>query len=522
MSLRSSIRVFISVSLLFAAGCGQVNETPDDTLVIGQVAEPRTLDPHVATSTNDFRILANIYEGLVRFADGSLEIEPALAKNWSVSDEATVYTFELREGVVFHDGSPFDAEAVRFNFERMLDPEHPFRHTGPFPLAFFFEAVDRIETPDAHTVIFHLSEPFSPFLANLAYPTGYLVSPESVRSHDNAFGRNPSGTGPFRFVDWVSRRRVLLERNPEYYGEAAAIEQLLFRPLSDENARLTEMLAGSVDLIMEVPPDIVQFFRSESEFQVIERDGPHLWFCILNTREGPFSDPRIRSAANLAVNRESITRDLLQGTASAAYSFFPDAFGIYEDEAFPESWRQRDLDEARDLIAEAGQTGATIRFLVAESGSGMLEPRSMAEAIQADLSRVGLNVRIETFEWNTYLSIVNGGLEGHGDMAQMAWMTNDPDTLPYLTLRRAAWPEEGGFNSGYFANDELDELLEAARRTADPSERNRLYREADRILHETRPWIPVASWRQNAVLSGAVEGLELQPSFLLKLERARK
>ncbi|MCC5833349.1 MAG: ABC transporter substrate-binding protein [Opitutales bacterium] len=518
----SFTRFWIVVCVLLTAACGRVNETPEDTLVIGQVAEPRTLDPHVATSTNDFRILANIYEGLVRFADGSLEIEPALAHSWTVSEEATVYSFELREDVFFHDGSAFDAEAVRFNFERMLDPEHPFRHTGPFPLAFFFEAVEKIETPDPYTVVFHLSEPFSPFLANLAYPTGYLVSPESVRNKDNAFGRNPVGTGPFRFVDWVSRRRVLLERNPDYYAEPAAIKQLLFRPLADENARLTEMLAGSVDLIMEVPPDIVEFFRSAAEFKVIERAGPHLWFCILNTREGPFADPRMRRAVNLAVDRKSITRDLLQGTASAAYSFFPDAFGIYGEGKHPEFWRQRDLDKARALIDDAGYAGATIRFLVTDSGSGMLEPRAMAEAIQADLARVGLNLRIETFEWNTYLSIVNGGLQGHGDMAQMAWMTNDPDTLPYLTLRRAAWPEDGGFNSGYFANEALDELLEEARRTAAPEQRNRLYREADRILHETAPWIPVASWRQNAVLSRSVEGLELQPSFLLKLERARK
>lgn len=521
--LRRYINAWLFFTLAFCiAACGPVNETPQNTLVIGQVAEPRTLDPHVTTSTNDFRILANIYEGLVRFADGSLEIEPGLAKSWQVSERATVYTFHLREGVYFHDGAPFNAEAVRFNFERMLDPDHAFRHTGPFPLAFFFEAVDYIETPDSHTVIFHLSEPFSPFLANLAYPTGYLVSPKAVVEHHSAFGRNPAGTGPFRFVDWVSRRRVLLERNPDYHGEEAGIQQLLFRPLADENARLTEMLAGSVDLILEVPPDIVEFFRKAADFEVLERAGPHLWFCILNTREGPFADKKMRQAVNLAVDRESITHNLLQGTASPAYSSFPEAFNIYEEQPNPQEDNRFDPTRARELVAEAGHSGHRIRFLVPESGSGMLEPRAMAEAIQADLAKIGLEVSIETFEWNTYLSLVNAGLEGNGDMAQMAWMTNDPDTLPYLTLRKEAWPENGGFNSGYFADESLDQLLERARRTADPEERNELYRMADQILIEAAPWIPVASWRQNAVVTKSVTGLELHPSFLLKLERARK
>lgn len=503
------------------AGCSDVVRTPDDTLVIGQVSEPRTLDPHVATSTNDFRILANIYEGLVQFADGSLEIVPALAESWDISEDATVYTFSLRQGVTFHDGSPLNAKAVRFNFERMGDPEHPFRHTGPFPLAFFFDAIEQIETPDPHTIRFILNEPFSPFLANLAYPTGYIISPEHLKKHHATFARNPSGTGPFRFVDWISRRRVLLEANASYYGQAPAMQRLLFRPINDENARLTEMLSGGVDIIMEVPPDIIHFFRQQEAYNVLERAGPHLWFCILNIREGVFKDPQMRLAVNMAVNRHAITSDLLQNTATPAHGAFPVAFAIYDQ---PEDYPRYPFDpeKAAKIVTEAGLEGAELTFLVTESGSGMLEPRAMAEAIQADLARIGLQVRIETYEWNTFLSKVNQGLEGEADMAQMAWMTNDPDTLPFLSLRKAAWPESGGFNSGYFANDRLDELLETARSTANDEQRRQLYREANQIIYEQAPWLVVASWRQNTVVRREIKDLELQPSFLLKLERAHK
>ncbi|MGJ3242480.1 MAG: ABC transporter substrate-binding protein [Opitutales bacterium] len=506
---------------MLATACGPGKPAiPADTLVIGQVAEPKSLDPHVATSTNDFRICVNIYEGLVRFADGSLDIVPALASDWSISDDGRTYTFHLRRGVVFHDGTPFDAEAVAWNFRRMLDEDHPAHGTGPFPLAFFFSAIDRIETPDTHTVILRLEEPFAPLLANLAYPTGLIVSPTAVNRQGSAFGRNPVGTGPFRFAEWESRRLVRLERHDAYWGDPAASKTLIFRPLTDENARLTELLAGGVDITLEAPPDIVGYFRERPGYRVVEQAGPHLWFLILNLQEGLFTDRRVRRAVSHAINRKTLTDDLLQGTATVARGPVPAAFdwayaGDLEGYGY-------DPDKARQLLEAAGAVGEEVTFFVTEGGSGMLEPLPMATAIQADLAAIGLDVSIEVYEWNTYLAKVNAGLGDEADMAQMAWMTNDPDTLPYLALRTGAWPDKGGFNSGYYSNPEVDRLLEQARRTPDQTERARLYREVQRIVVEDAPWVFIASWRQNAVASESVRDFTLQPSFLLHLEDVYK
>ncbi|AVO36298.1 ABC transporter substrate-binding protein [Pukyongiella litopenaei] len=490
-------------------------QTPPGVLIVGQIAEPKSLDPAAVTAVNDFRILVNVYEGLTRYKPGTLEVEPALATGWSISDDGTEYTFTLRDGVMFHDGTPFNAEAVKFNFDRMLDENHPFHDTGPFPLSFFFGAVQSTEAVDDKTVKFTLNAPYAPFLSNLAYPTGLMVSPDAVKAHGKEFGRNPVGTGPFKFAEWRSNEAVVVERNDAYWGDAAGTEAVVFRPITDANTRVAEMLAGGIDMMVEVPPTSLGQFQGDG-FIVTEQAGPHVWFLILNAKEGPFADQKVRQAANYAINKEAIVNDVLEGTATVAAGPTPPAFAwAYNDDLDPYPY---DPDKARALIAEAGAEGAELTFYVTEGGSGMLDPIPMGTAIQADLEAVGFDVKIETYEWNTFLGEVNPGLEGKADMAEMAWMTNDPDTLPYLALRSGAWPDKGGFNSGYYANDKVDELLEAARAATDQDERARLYREMQVIVQEDAPWVFVANWKQNAVTSDRVENFRLEPSFLLHLQ----
>ncbi|RDL47279.1 Heme-binding protein A [Ensifer sp. M14] len=494
-------------------------QTPPNVLVVGQIAEPQSLDPHTVTATNDFRILVNIYDGLVRFKDGTLEVEPALAESWIISEDGKTYTFKLRKGVKFHDGSQFDAEAVKFNFDRMLKKDHPFYSTGPFPLSFNFASLKAVNAIDEHTVEFKLNEAFAPFLSNLAYPTGLIVSPSAVEEHEKAYGRSPSGTGPFKFVEWVSNQRVIVERNPDYWGGAANLEAVVFRPITDANTRVAEMMAGGIDVMMEVPPDNLATFRQDANFTVAEQAGPHVWFAILNTRDGAFADKRVRQAANYAVNKETLVDDVLQGTATVAAGPIPPAFNWIASEVKPYAY---DPEKAKALLAEAGVESPQLTFYVTEGGSGMLDPITMGAAIQADLQAVGFTVKIETYEWNTFLGRVNPGLAGKADMAEMAWMTNDPDTVPYLTLRTDAMPDKGGFNSGYYSNPKVDELLEKARTSTDQAERAKLYGEVQSIVHDDAPWLFVANWKQNAVTAARVQSFKLQPSFLLNLHGVTK
>ena len=511
---RRAMFAAVAASALAIGANPATAQTPPGVLVVGQIAEPQALDPHAVTAVNDFRILMNVYDGLVRYASGTLEVEPSLATSWEISEDGTVYTFSLREGVSFHDGLPFNAEAVVFNFDRMLDEDHPYHDTGPFPLSFFFSAIEDVEALDEITVQFTLNAPYAPFLSNLAYPTGLIVSPSAVMEHGAEFGRNPSGTGAFVFEEWRANEAVVVTGNPDYWGGAPALEAVVFRPITDANTRVAEMLAGGIDMMVEVPPVALSEFAGDG-FAIVEQAGPHVWFLILNALEGPFADVRVRQAANYAINKEAIVNDVLEGTAAVAAGPTPPAFAwAYNDALEPYPY---DPDRARALLAEAGVENPAITFYVTEGGSGMLDPVAMGTAIQADLEAVGFDVTIETYEWNTFLGRVNPGLEGQADMAEMAWMTNDPDTLPYLALRTGAWPDQGGFNSGYYSNPEVDALLEEARTSTDQDRRAELYRQMQVIVQEDAPWVFVANWVQNAVTSDRVENFALEPSFFLLL-----
>jgi peptide/nickel transport system substrate-binding protein len=513
-------RTAIAAMLLLAAGCPR-QTPPSDMLVVGQVAAPRSLDPQVTTALNDFRILVNVYEGLVRYRPGTLELAPGLAESWTVSDDGRTYRFRLRPGVRFHDGSALDAAAVRFNFERMLDPDHPFHDTGPFPLAFFFEQVERVVVEGPLVVRFELTEAFAPFLSNLAYPTALMVSPAAVQRWGKDYGRHPSGTGPFRLAAWERAGQVRLVRFDGWHGTPPALEQVIFRPLTDPMTRVAELMAGGIDVALELSPDNVAAFRERPGYRVLEATGPHLWFLILNTRHGPLADVRVRRALNHAIDRASLVRDVLRRTAEVADGPVPRAFAWAFDPDLP--GYSHDPARARELLAAAGHAdGLRLTFLVPRGGSGMLAPLAMATAIQGDLARVGVDARIESFEWNAYLARVNDGLGTDADLAAMAWMTNDPDTLPFLALRCDATPEQGGFNSGYFCNPAADALIARARAANDQAERASLYRALAAQVQRDAPWVTVASWRQNLVLRGDVRGISLEPSFALRLEQAAK
>ncbi len=500
-----------------ARSAAQASRVPRDTLVVALDARVRSLDPHTTTAANDFRVAASLYEGLVKFSPDTLRIVPSLARRYRISEDGLTYTFDLKAGVRFHDGSELRAEDVRFNFERMLDRTHPYYDTGPFPLAFFFENIANIRVLAPLSLQISLKQAYAPFLSNLAYPAGFIISPRAIARLGRGVRTQPVGTGPFRLRNWEPGRALTLEAFPAYHGDPAQLTALVFRPISDAMTRFAELSTFGVHLISDIQPDIIAQFQSASKFRVHQAQSPHLWFLILNTAEPPFDDVRARRAVNLAVDKRALVDEILQGTASVAAGPVPEAFAWAQDpqlEPYP-----YDPHRARELLSQT-RGPRSLTLLAPTSGTGMLAPLAMATAIQADLQKIGLDVQIESYEWNAYLDKVNGGLRGKAHMAEMAWLTNDPNTLFELTLHSRAIPK-AGFNSGYYRNPQVDRLIERAQVETIPAQRALIYQELARRVHQDAPFLFVASAKQTAITHRSVHHFRLHPSALFSFAEVR-
>lgn len=501
--------------LLVGAGAPQAAPAPK-TLVVGLVAEPTSMDPGQLTDINSMRVLSSVYDTLVRFKAESFTLEPGLATSWTISPDGLQYTFKLRRGVFFHDGAPFNAEAVKFTYDRLLDPKHPYANTGPFPFAgFYYGAIKQVSVVDPYTVRFTLKQSFSPLLNNLTLNTGRIVSPAAVKKWGKEFASHPVGTGPFKFVRWEKNVRIVLEANSGYWGGRAKLDRLIFRPLPEEQTRVTELLSGGVDFIVDVPPDNIEQIRKDARFAFYQQPGPHVWWVTLNVRKKPFSDVKVRQAANYAVNKEAIANDILKGTATVSSGPIPPAITwAYTDQVAKYPY---DPAKAKRLLAEAGYpNGFPAIFWIPESGSGMQSPKTMAQAIQADLAAVGIRAQIQTFEWGAYLNQYGKGFGSEADMGALSFMLDPGDPAPMLSLilDGHALPPNG-FNGGYYKNDDVDKLLAAATRTVDLKQRGDFYRAMQRIVADEAPWIFIDHALQNAAGLKKVKNFQLHPSFYM-------
>ncbi len=375
----------------------------------------------------------------------------------------------------------------------------------------YYGAIKQVTVVDPNTVRFTLKKPFSPLINNLTLNTGRIVSPAAVKKYGKEFPSHPVGTGPFKFVSWQKNVRIVLEANAGYWDGAPKLDRLIFRPLVEEQTRVTELLSGGVDFIVDVPPDNVEQVKKDARFEYYVQPGPHIWWVTLNTQKKPFSDVRVRRAANIAINKEAIAKDILKGTATAASGPIPPAITwAFTGQVTKYAY---DPEKAKKLLTEAGYpNGFSAVFWIPESGSGMQSPKTMAQAIQADLQAVGIKVSIQTYEWGAYLNKYGKGFGQEADMGAMSFMLDPGDPAPMLSL---VIDGKGGFNGGYYKNAEVDRLLDEATRVVDLKKRGELCRQATKIIVDDAPWVFIDNAFQNAAGLKKVTGFKLHPSFYI-------
>jgi peptide/nickel transport system substrate-binding protein len=483
--------------------------------VVGVVAEPVNLDPAQVTDLNSNRVGGRVVETLVTFPEESTQLVPGLAESWTISKDGLQYTFKLRSGVKFHDGTPLTAEAVKFSIERQINPEHPAHKLGKYPFAnFFFGNVKAVEALSDDRVAFLLKEPRASFLAVLAQGAASIVSPTAVMKAGPDYPLQPVGTGPFKFISWDRGQRVVLERNPTYWKSPVKVHRVIYRPIVEDQARLTELLTGSLDLIVGVPPDFVGQLESGGKVSVLKQVGAHVWYLGINNQKKPFDDKRVRQALNYAVNKDAIVRDVLKGTGTPSRG--PVLPNTWAADAALKSYPY-DPDRAKRLLAEAGYpNGFSTTLWVPESGSGMQSPVAMSTVMQSNLKAVGVNVTLQTMEWGAYLAKLRTKEQ---ELFALSWMagTEDPDMVMYPLLHSSQWTPNGP-NRALYKNPKFDDLLQQARLTTDQARRASLYKEAQRLLVDDAPWVFVDHEIQIAALGRRVQGFKLHPSFDLRVE----
>lgn len=446
--------------------------------------------------------------------DAPTNLIPRLAVDCHTSADARRFTFRVREGVRFHDGTPLDADAVVINYERMWRPDSPY--FSPVAADFNRAGVGYIESVlalDAMTVEFNLSEPFPEFLRYMTQEDApgaqSLISPAAIRdSGPDGCADQAPGTGPFIFhhrFDTAGGSGVELRRNDDYWGELPLLEGIQYLPFPDLDARVKALIEGQVDVAYSLEgADIEDLIRRG--FTVPAFSPPYLWYLVFNLNDPMIADLRIRQAIALAIDREALCSVLFPGAARPARSTLPP--GSPSHDADVEDRYPHDPQQARRLLAEAGVDGELVlEVLGAQAGSAQLNPEAIYGKIALDLAKVGirLNVRLNP-DWVAYCNQWREGAPSGVAFSEMSWGMSCDHWLSQILHGANQSPQ--GFNAGFFDEPEFDELLDRARTTFQAAERTKLYRAADAQIMERLPILPLFTSRRGMIAySSRVKGL---------------
>lgn len=490
--LRSRIAAGLAAALLSTA---PLAAQEGGTLRYATGTDALTIDPQFVTDIPTARVVTQIHETLV-YPNLEGEMEGVLATDWEVSDDNLTWTFDLREGVTFHDGTPFNAEAVKFTFDRIKNEE-----TGS-PRASAAAAIEAVEVVDEHTVQIRTKEPYAPLLAQLSAYNLAIISPESGQKLNDEYSDAPAGTGPFRLGEWVPGERLTLVRNENYWDDRAASAAVEISVVPEDSARVLSLMSGEVDVISNVPTVMVERLQDAPGVELIKETGYRTIYVGLNLDMEPFDDPLVRQAVAHAIDTQSLLAGVMSGIGTAGggmeSTVIPGSADIAPYEYNPE--------KARELLAQAGfEDGFETEFYV-PSGR-YVNDRQLGEAIQAQLAEVGIEATLQSPEFGAYSSLLRERDKIPMFLLGKGSPTGDLD----LTLGITTYSEGSG-NYGNYANAEVDAMIEQQRVTVDPVERKELLRRILQQAYDDIPWVVLYYEDQLFAQRDNVTGLKVLPN----------
>lgn len=496
----------------------------DNKIIYCSEGSPATFAPSLETNATDYDVMRPIYSTLLRTIRGSTRITAGLAEHWEASRDGTEYIFYLRKGVKWHSNEyfkptrEFNADDVIFSFERQWLEDHPFHNIGGGEYLYFQSAglpnlLESITKIDDYKIKIKLSKPNTTFLHMLitgfaSIQSGEYAQKMMEQGRPEIIDQHPIGTGPFEFVNYKKDRSINYKRFEDYWGGRAKIEKIKFKIVKDPAERW-KMLQNDQCQVMALPlADQIEEMRSNPSVIVSQIPGIGISYLAYNLTKVPFKDIRVRKALNMSINKKNILEKVYRGNAMNAITLIPPTmwshnYNVLDDIYNPEA--------AKKLLGEAGYPNGfeTDLWVMSVSRVHNPNPRLMAELIARDLNKIGVNAKIKVVDWTEYNRRLNNG---EHQMAIQGWIGSygDPDYFFYHLLSCEA-ANNGGFNVSKFCSDRYDELVNRARKIANPALRIPLYEEAQQIFKDQAPWLTIAHPLQTVVYKKKVKNLRLDP-----------
>ena len=490
-------------------GCGSSKATATKTgtpktIIYSQGADPRGLDPAYVDDGESAKVIVNVYEGLLKYKDGSTDIEPSLATDWKISTDGKEYTFNLRKNVKFQDGTPFNADSVIYSVGRQLPP----KATNDMPYASFtFGPVAKLEKTGDYSVKFTLKNKYTPFLANLAMCLAApIVSPTAAKKFGAKFVENPVGTGPYTFVSWDKNQSIKLKKNDAYWGVKPKADNIVFKFTKENSVRANDLMTAGTDIIDGVDPNDIAKLKS-SNMKIYQSDGMNINYMGFNTSRAPFNDVKLREAISHAINRDELVKYLYQGYSTVANSPLPSFMPGYDKTVEPYKY---DVAKAKQMLKDAGKSNLKVKIITYSNPRpyNTVGGQKLAESVQNYLAKIGVTATIDSYNWTDYKAKL---ANGEGDIFFYGWTGDNGDADNFLTLLDSH-EIKSTLNSAQYSNPVVDALLVKGRALPNGEERNKVYKEIQQVVAKDAPWLPISHSQSIAAYSPKVTGFAIHPT----------
>jgi ABC-type transport system substrate-binding protein len=471
------------------------------TVTYAAGADPDNLDPANAESNPSEAVNRMMYENLVRF-DEKLKLVPGLATKWEQSKDGLTWTFFLRKGIKFHDGTPLNAEAVKVFIERMIGPEKPSRALLYAPFVQSAEAVDD------YTVKIHMKAPFAFFLNNVAHSASGIISPTALKTYGKDISRRAVGTGPFKFVEWVHGDHLTMVRNDEYWGGKPYLDQIIVKTVKEDSARVMMLQSGDAQLIVRIPSEDIPRLGKDSNIKLDSTETLRALFLGINCAKKPYSDVRVRQALSCAIDKEAIVKNIYQGRALVAEGIIaPLTTGYVALKGNPYN-----PEKAKKLLAEAGYPNGFKAKLWSPQGR-YPKDFEMTQAIQEQLKKAGVDCTLDTMEWAAYLAATRKPPEqAEDEIFLLGWAPSTAEaryTLAAL-FTTEQWVPNGN-NRFFFSSKEYDEAIGKLGRATTKAERDKYLKFTQEMIVREVPVIPILVTKETIGYSKKLHGVINSP-----------